>query len=411
MRTRSQWFLLWLALFGVYAATIGIDASPGQKFSADEAHYLLTAESLTSDGDIDLTDEYRTEAYSEWHSQPLIARGQTTGRQINEPHGVGFPLLIAPAYALGGPLAVQLLLAAFAALAVLFALTLARRLVPQPWASVAPLVCAVALPVLALSTAIYPEIVAAAVVAGAAVLTLKARKRPRARYGLGVGALCGLLPWLAPQYTLIAAVIAGLTFYRFYHTGRRVTAYATVELLLISVVVYISFNRKLFGGLTPLSAGMPSDDPLHGSALEILERGERLVTLWLSPDYGLLPWASFFVLAFAAIWLLWRSRSEHLSRIIGDQGTVEASAVLLLSAVAAQLLAAVFLTVSAVSPFFPGQQLIAVAPLLAALCAWVLRHLRRTGTALAVITLGISISLYIVLRLGETWSDVVSAVT
>ena len=44
------------------------------------------------------------------------ATGAQTEGRLNEPHGVGFPLLIAPAYALGGAKGVELFLAAIAAL-------------------------------------------------------------------------------------------------------------------------------------------------------------------------------------------------------------------------------------------------------------------------------------------------------
>jgi len=40
---------LWLLLFGVYAATLGLHDQAG-----DAAHYLLAAESLQHDGDVDV---------------------------------------------------------------------------------------------------------------------------------------------------------------------------------------------------------------------------------------------------------------------------------------------------------------------------------------------------------------------
>ncbi|MGH2944298.1 MAG: hypothetical protein ACRDLN_16160, partial [Solirubrobacteraceae bacterium] len=107
---------LWLVLFAAYAATIGLAAFGASQFGGDEPHYLLTAESIVSDRDIDLRDEYATRAYREWYPYVLERHGRLTNGQANEPHGAGFPLLVAPAYALGGPLAVQLLLAAIAAL-------------------------------------------------------------------------------------------------------------------------------------------------------------------------------------------------------------------------------------------------------------------------------------------------------
>ena len=126
--------LLWLLLFAAYAGTVGINAFGSSNYGGDEPHYLLTAESIVSDGDVDLTDEYRTRAYAEWYPDKLDPDGEPTAGRLHEPHGVGFPLLIAPAYAIGGPVLVELFLAALAALGFVAAWLLARRLVPEPWA-------------------------------------------------------------------------------------------------------------------------------------------------------------------------------------------------------------------------------------------------------------------------------------
>ena len=117
---------LWLVLFGAYAATLGIDAFGGSDYGGDEPHYLLAAESIVADGDVDLADEYAERAYAEL--LPVRARRPRRARpaaRLHEPHGVGFPLLIAPAYALGGAVAVELFMAAIAALA--FVLAAAAR--------------------------------------------------------------------------------------------------------------------------------------------------------------------------------------------------------------------------------------------------------------------------------------------
>src|SRR5438874_2514889 len=50
---------------------MGLDATPGERFAPREAHVLLTAESITSDGFVDLRDEYRTRA---WRSFSKAAR-------------------------------------------------------------------------------------------------------------------------------------------------------------------------------------------------------------------------------------------------------------------------------------------------------------------------------------------------
>ena len=102
---------LFAVLFGVYAATIGLDAFDDSDYAGDEPHYLLAAESLERDHDVDVKDEYVARAYAEFYPYTLDKHGKETKGRLNEPHGVGFPLLILPAYAIGGAQGVELFLA------------------------------------------------------------------------------------------------------------------------------------------------------------------------------------------------------------------------------------------------------------------------------------------------------------
>ena len=159
--------------------------SARSQFGGDEPHYLLTAESIVTDGDVDLRDEYATRAYRDWYPYVLERHGRLTNGQANEPHGVGFPLLIAPAYAIGGPLAVQLFLAAIAALALALGGALARRIAPEPWASGATLAVGLSPPALAYATTVTPELSAGAALAFATLLALRVRELPRDPLGGG----------------------------------------------------------------------------------------------------------------------------------------------------------------------------------------------------------------------------------
>ena len=102
----------------------------------------------------------------------------------------------------------QLELAALAALGFVLAVALARRLVPEPWATAGPLVCALSPPALAYSTAVEPPLVAGTVLAGAAVLALRGASASELLPALGCGLLLALLPWLGTQYLVAAIPIA-----------------------------------------------------------------------------------------------------------------------------------------------------------------------------------------------------------
>ena len=85
-------------LVAVYVAGLGLEPRGGEA-------YLRTAETLLDHGE--------------------VVRGSW---------GVGFPLLIAPAYAVAGARGVEVFLAAIAALAGALAYRLALRVAPDPWA-------------------------------------------------------------------------------------------------------------------------------------------------------------------------------------------------------------------------------------------------------------------------------------
>src|SRR3954454_9543867 len=100
MKRRSA--ALWLLLVAVCAGNIGMGAAGESQYAVAEPHYLLTAKSLVDDGDIDLTDDYRAREYRDFHPGTLRPQALLTRGRSDEPHGVGFPIVIAPAFAIGG---------------------------------------------------------------------------------------------------------------------------------------------------------------------------------------------------------------------------------------------------------------------------------------------------------------------
>ena len=146
--------LLWLLLFAAYAATIGLNAFGTSEYAGAEPHHLLIAESIVEDGDFDLRNQYAARAYEDFYPCELRAQGRETEGRLHEPYGIGFAAFIAPAYALGGAKAVELFLAAIAALGVALAYRLALRVVPDPWALGAALAVGLSPPLLAYGTAV-----------------------------------------------------------------------------------------------------------------------------------------------------------------------------------------------------------------------------------------------------------------
>jgi hypothetical protein len=393
---------LWLLLFGVYAATLGLDSFGGSDYGGDEPHYLLAAKSLVDDGDVDVRDDYAAREYEEFYPHELRPHGRETDGRLNEPHGVGFPLLIAPAFAVGGAKAVELFLAAIAALAVVLAYRLALRVAPDPWALGASVAASLSPPFLAYGTAVYPELSAGAALAGAALLAVRLDARAR-RWEAGVCfLLLGALPWLGTKFVPAGVVIGAFAARALWRARHRTLAVGAVELSLFSVALYVAINEAVYGGPTPYAADEGGETATDASFPGgYLERAYRLVALFVDRDYGLLRWAPVFALAFAGLWWLWHSRRERVAQAVPGVREVELTAGLCAAALGAQVVVAAFLAPTMFGFWFPPRHMLAALPLAVPLVAWGLRHLPRVGLVLAALTVAASAWLYADVRWGD----------
>ena len=398
---------LWILLVAVYAATLGIPAQTGLDYAGNEPHHLLAAESIVSDRDVDLSNQYTERAYASWYPRELETDGQVVAGRLVEPHGVGFALLIAPVYAIGGPRAVQGLMLALLAFAFVLSAALARRMVPEPYATAGAALVGLSPPALAAATTITPGVPAAVLLSGAALCALAIRERPRLRFVFGGALLLAALPWLGWTYIVPGAVVAWALVVWTLRERRRLAAFVAGEALAASLVFYATINDRFYGGLTPRAAG--STD-LPDMPLGYVERLPRLAGLWLDRDAGLLRWAPLLALVFFAGWLLYRSRRDQLARVALARREAEACAGLLLGVVGASLLVVAFFSPGGLrGPNFPGVPLVAALPAAGALTAWGLRHIPRPlAVLLALFSLGGSLWLILAERGGSLtgWLEV-----
>ena len=395
---------LFVLLFAAYAATLALPGRGSDDRSARESRYLMVATSLHEDGDLAVADEYRDRAYREFHRGVLPPPSEPHAGRLLEGVGIGLPLLAAPLLGLGGVTAVALLCAAAMALAMTLGAVLARRIVPDPWATGAALAVGLSPPALGAAAAIGPEPLGAALLAGAAVCALRIRDAdPNPPLWLAIVAALQLavLPWLNAELVLAALVVLAATVRWMMGSGRRLQGLVAAEIVVFSAIVYVSVNERLYGGIVPrvVLAG-----PATGAEgiLEHVARVTRLATLWGDPASGLLVWAPVLGLALLALWLLWRSRHERLALAVPGQRDAEVAATLCALVCGAQLLAAAFLAQAEHGGWFPGLHLVAALPFACALCAWGLRRAPRAGLALAALTAAIAVWLVVAVATGST---------
>ena len=204
-------------LAAVYVAGLGLEPRAG-------AEYLRTADTLVADG--------------------VLVRGAW---------GLGFPLVIAPAEAVGGAPAVELFLVAVAVLGFVLGALLARRIVPEPYASAGAALTGLSAPAIVYAGEIGPEMTAGALLAGATLCTAIAREAPRPAPVFGAAAMLAVLPWLDPRFVVPALPVAAALYLWCRHGRRPTLGLIAVELAAASIVLYATLNERLYGGPTPWS--------------------------------------------------------------------------------------------------------------------------------------------------------------
>jgi hypothetical protein len=413
----------WIALFAVYGLGLVVPAAPDRALTSAEAHRLLVAHSLVTDGDIDLLDDYQAGAWRSWGgvqgtgprdvlrptvALQLVRPDGEDGRAVPqptapggflEPSSMGLGALLAPPYWLGraiggadsagGRIAAQLWCAGLLALAFALAIPIARRIVPDPWATWGVLAMALSPPAVLGATEIAAGAPAAALLTGAVAAALAVREQPRTGAALTCALLCALLWWiwlpLAPVALLVAAALA-----RWMRRRRRgLTGFVALELLLLSAFVFLTVHDRIYGGPTPWApaAGwtLPTDVDGPGDALARLATGPLG---WLvDARYGLLRWAPIAALGGVAGWRLWRARRSRLARLFADEIHVEVIVAFLLLVVLAVAVPYSVLSPWPATSWLAGPATVVGLPVLGAAAAWAWQRVPRTGMALAALTL------------------------
>jgi hypothetical protein len=265
----------------------------------------------------------------------------------------------------GGRELTAVVLAVPAALAFAFAAALARRWVPDPWATRGVLLVALSPLGFALTSGARPDAPAAALLLGGVLLALRAREHATRRRALGSAACLCLAPWFGLAYAWAAApVLAALVSWTL-RRGRPLLAFLAVEV----------------AGATAVA--LPGVDQ---------PEGHRATDGPLDVLVDVLRWAPVLALAFVAAYLLLRSRHERISQAIPTRRDAEVAAAL------AGVMILVLWAVAAFGPVGPG----AGVPLAAAYAAWGLRRLPRVGALLGLATLGLTVWMVVALATGDT---------
>ena len=287
---------------------LAVPATYGGRVTADEPQYLLSATSLVEDGDLDIADELADERWRAYHEAvpPEQTKLLDGGRRLS-PHDPLLPVLLAVPVWVGGWVGAKLLMAAVAGCLAVALVAVARKLgVTERRALVASGSFALVSPLAVYGTQLYPELVGALVVTGAAGALLAL---PSRRGAVGLVAAVAALPWLSVKYAPVAAALVAVGVVRLLLLGDRRRAVAVLAGAGGAAAVCAGGHLAIYGALTPYAVGdhfVGGELTVMGSSPNRLGRTRRLLGLLVDRDFGLAAWAPGWLLLLPALGALTR---------------------------------------------------------------------------------------------------------
>jgi hypothetical protein len=282
--------VLFPAVLAVYAAlALHVQMRVGPH--GDEPHYLMVAESLLRDHDLELERDYAEGRYRAFTSETLAPHYRVRGRggAIYSVHAIGLSILVLPAYALGGYAAVSFFMALLAALLVRELRELLRDAsVPDGAAEGLAWLLALSPPLVHYVGLVFTEIPAALVVARALRLATR-DDLPGWKVASWLGPLV-LLPWFNVRYAPVTAI---LLLYALVARPARRRAVTLVGVACASAAALGAYHYVLYGFVDPRLVWGRRPEFAIGTL------AEGLPGLALDQEFGLLPYAPVLALCAA----------------------------------------------------------------------------------------------------------------
>lgn len=312
--TRRAFLIVLVAAATIFAIAFAIVGQSGMFPGGDEPHYLVMAQSLLQDGDLSIENNHDQQDYRAYYAAKLaphsLARGVDGG--MYSVHPIGLPLLVAPAFALGGYKAVVALMLIMAAVAAALTWLWVRQLTGSvsaaTFASAAP---ALSVPYVFSAGTVYPEVAAAAAVMLVFAVGLTTPTdapnapgpAPSTGRALLIAAAAGLLPWLSSKYAVLSAVLVAIAIRRVLADpdagGSRARRLAVLcGPYAVSVAAWFAYFQVTWGSPWPSAAyGGAAHTQM---ALTNLPRG--VPGLLFDQEYGVFCYAPVLAIAVAGWW-------------------------------------------------------------------------------------------------------------
>jgi hypothetical protein len=300
--------------------------------SGDEPHYLMIAESLRADGDLNLANNYLQndgQLFGRDGLQPELHAIPARKGKLHSIHGIGLPVLLLPVHALAQRVAgvtskevltrfrmdrglfaysiVSIFLMALTSLGLaLLASGLAAITTPGAAAAIA-IAVGISPPVVSHSFLVFPEAVALFVTCCTVWFATRRRLDTDLRVAPFIAFSLGALPWVHQKYFVYAV---GLMFvlawtrrdllHRF-STGQSVLGAALFIAPQVALLWWLRYEWGTFGGALTTGVLTPGTVPLTSDSLRAGSVG-----LWFDRQSGMLAYAPLFWIAPACWAVTWR---------------------------------------------------------------------------------------------------------
>lgn len=281
--------------------------------AGDEPHYLIITQSVLLDGDLQIENNHTRGDYQPYSAdllRPDFLRRGVNG-QIYSIHAPGLPVLVAPAFAIGGYHGVVIFIALLVALGGALAWHAAWMISGSSAAAwMAWVAVFFSSPVFFHAFTVYPDGAGAALAMAAVWLLVRLEVNPRSVSPLVlamVGTSLAILPWLHSRFAIVAAGLGVALLLRIVtRTKRWQNATAFLVVPIVFAIAWFGFFYVVYGTFSPTAP--------YGSVtqnrLATLKPG--LPGLIFDQQFGLVTNAPIFAVALLGLVML----ARHHRRVV-----------------------------------------------------------------------------------------------
>jgi hypothetical protein len=290
--TRVPWVV---ALVAAVLTAFAYGAWRSPVIGGDEPHYLLIAQSLVRDGDLDLTNDYDIGRHAAFYPGTLAHHTVVAfdGKEYSF-HGIGAGVLAMPGFWIAGLTGARIsfLLLCITGVVAVWMATRELAGASAAWAATSGLI--LQLPFLAQAAAIYPDGPAGAITAFAlwTLIRLERGRELPVAWLLACAASLSMLPWLHIRLGLVADVIAIAVTWSLWQRGRWNDIFVFLALPIIAAALFFASSYVMFRTLDPTAAFRTA---ASGSIANVPAGAFGLL---FDHEFGLLPYAPVFVFSF-----------------------------------------------------------------------------------------------------------------